>query len=54
VGDLYLASGKTRAKHWQQAAEAMQKLGLTQQRIDHVVQSDKPELLAVIVKELQS
>lgn len=54
VGDLYLASGKTRARLWKQAAEAMQKLGYTQQRIDHVVQSDKPELLAVVVKELQS
>ena len=54
VGDLYLASGKSRARLWKQAAEALQKLGYTQERIDHVVNSDKPELLAVVVKELQS
>jgi len=54
VGDLYLASGKSRARLWKQAAEAMQKLGYTEDRINHVVTSDKPELLAVVVKELQA
>jgi hypothetical protein len=54
VGDLYLAKGKARARLWKQAAETMQKLGCTQQRIDHVVSSDKPELLAVVVKELEA
>lgn len=54
VGDLYLASGKSRARLWKQAAEAMQKLGYAQERIDHVVASDKPELLATVVKELQN
>jgi Holliday junction resolvasome RuvABC DNA-binding subunit len=53
VGDLYLASGKSRAKLWKQAAEAMEKLGYKEDRITHVVSSDKPELLAVVVKELQ-
>lgn len=54
VGDLYLAEGKKRARLWQQAAEAMKKLGCTEQRIQHVVASDKPELLATIVKELEA
>lgn len=54
VGDLYLAQGKSRARLWQQAAEAMQKLGYTPERINHVVTSDKPELLATVVKELQA
>ena len=54
VGDLYLASGKSRARLWKQAAEAMQKLGYAQERIDHVVSSDKPEILAGVVKELQN
>ena len=54
VGDLYLASGKSRARLWKQAAEAMQKLGYAQERIDHILQSDKPELLAGVVKELQN
>lgn len=54
VGDLYLAKGKSRARLWKLAAEAMQKMGYSQQRIDHVVASDKPELLATVVKELES
>ena len=52
VGDLYLASGKTRARLWKQAAG--QKLGYAQARIDHIVASDKPEILAGVVKELES
>jgi hypothetical protein len=39
---------------WKLAAEAMQKMGYSQQRIDHVMTSDKPELLATVVKELES
>lgn len=54
VGDLYLASGMSRGRLWKQAAEAMQKLGYAQDRIDHVVNSDNPELLAVVVKELEA
>jgi hypothetical protein len=54
VGDLYLSKGKGRTRLWQQAAEAMQKLGYSQERIDHVISSDKPELLAVVVKELEA
>jgi len=54
VGDLYLAKGKSRARLWKLAAEAMQKLGYSPQRIEHVVSSDKPELLATVVKELES
>ena len=54
VGDLYLASGKSRARLWKQAADAMEKLGLAPDRIERIVSSDKPELLAGIVKELQN
>jgi hypothetical protein len=54
VGDLYLAEGKKRARLWQQAAEALQKLGYPAERIQHVVGSDRPELLATVVKELES
>lgn len=53
TGELYLNSGKKRQRAWQQAAAAMQQLGLPQSRIDHIVQQDKPELLAELVKELQ-
>jgi hypothetical protein len=53
VGELYLASGKKLEKAWQGAAAAMQKLGVPQSRIDHLVQQRKPELLAQVVKELE-
>jgi hypothetical protein len=53
VGDLYLAEGKKREKLWQAAAAAMQKLGVPQSRIDHLLKQGKPELLAQVVKELE-
>ena len=53
VTELYLAEGKKREKVWKSAAVAMQKLGVPQTRIDHIVAQGKPELLANLVKELQ-
>ena len=52
VADLYLAEGKKRAKLWEAAAGCMQKLGVPQPRIDHLVGQGKPELVANLVKEL--
>ena len=52
VADLYLAEGKKRAKLWESAAACMQKLGVPQQRVDHLVAQAKPELVANLVKEL--
>lgn len=53
VTELYLAEGKKRQRIWNTAATAMQKLGLTASRIEHILQQDDPALLAEIVKELQ-
>lgn len=53
VGDLYLAEGKKRGKSWQSAAAALQKLGVPQSRIEHLVATDDPKLLAKLVTELQ-
>ena len=53
VGELYLAEGKKRPAQWEAAAGAMQKLGVPQSRIDHLLQQDKPALLAEVVKELE-
>ena len=53
VGELYLAEGKKREKAWKSAAATMQKLGVPQARIDHLVAQNKPELVANLVKELQ-
>ncbi len=52
VTELYLADGKKRDRAWKAAATAMQKLGVPQSRIDHVVTKNDPALLAQVVKEL--
>jgi hypothetical protein len=52
VTELYLAEGKKRAKLWQNAVKAMQKLEIPQSRIDHLISRDDPALLAALVKEL--
>ncbi len=53
VGELYLAEGKKRERLWKAAATAMQKLGIPQVRIDHLVKQANPALIAEVVKELQ-
>jgi hypothetical protein len=52
VTELYLAEGKKRERMWKSVATSLEKLGVPQSRIDHVVNSAKPELLAALVKEL--
>jgi hypothetical protein len=52
VSELYLAEGKKRQRVWKSIAAAMQKLGLPQSRIDHLVKQDNPALVADVVKEL--
>ena len=53
VGELFLAEGKKRQRAWTAAAAAMQKLGVPQSRIDHILKKNDPALLAEVVKELQ-
>jgi hypothetical protein len=53
VSDLFLAEGKKRQKAWLAAAAAMQKLGVPQSRIDHLVKQNNPALVAELVKELE-
>jgi hypothetical protein len=54
VADLYLAQGKKRAKLWQTAQELMLRLKVPQSRVDHVVSSDDPTVLAEVVNDLQA
>jgi hypothetical protein len=54
VSDLYLAEGKKRERVWKQALSCMQKLGVAQTRIDHLVKQGDPKLLANLVSELQN
>ena len=51
---LYLADGKKRQRTWQSAVAAMQKLGVPQSRIDHLLAKNDPALVAQVVKELQA
>jgi hypothetical protein len=53
VTDLYLAEGAKRAAIWKRAATAMQKLKVPAKRIEHVVKSGDPAILAQVVKELE-
>lgn len=53
VSELYLASGKKRQRAWEHAVVAMQKLGVPQARIDHLLKQDNPALVAEVVKELE-
>lgn len=52
VTDLYLAEGKSRQKKWQQASALLTKLKVPAARIQHVVESDNPALLAKLLEEL--
>jgi hypothetical protein len=54
VGELYLATGKKLKRAWEGAAAAMQKLGVPQSRIDHLLQQRRPDLVAQVVKELEA
>jgi hypothetical protein len=52
VTNLYLAEGKGRARHWKTAVSQMEKLKVPQSRIDHLLKSDDPALLAKLLEEL--
>jgi hypothetical protein len=54
VTELYLSEGKKKQKVWASIATAMQKLGVPQSRIDHVVKQGNPLLVAEVVKELEA
>lgn len=54
AGELYLAQGKKKEKLWEQAADAMAKVGVPKSRIEHVLKQRNPALLAELVKELEA
>lgn len=54
VSDLYLAQGKARARLWERIRASLLKLHVPASRVDHLVSSDNPELLARLLKELSS
>lgn len=52
VTDLYLAEGKSRAAKWRQITSALEKLGFSAERIEHLHKQDNPALLAKVVEEV--
>jgi hypothetical protein len=52
VADLYLATGKKRAKLWETARDLMGRLNVPQSRIDHVVKTGDAAILAEVVKDI--
>ncbi|MCA9263456.1 MAG: hypothetical protein KDA60_06385 [Planctomycetales bacterium] len=54
VTELYLAEGKKREQHWKRIVGHLETLGLTPQRIDHLVQQDNPALIAKVIEELMA
>jgi hypothetical protein len=53
VSELYLAEGKARTRLWDRAARAMKNLSVPAERIEHIVRSDNPSLVANLVKEME-
>jgi hypothetical protein len=52
VTDLYLAEAEARTRLWKRVADAMEKLKVPLQRVEHLVQSDNPALVANELKRL--
>ena len=52
VTNLYLTQGKQRARYWQHARTIMQRLGVPEGRIEYVVGTDDPTILAEVVKDI--
>ena len=54
VTNLFLAEGKKRQKLWQSVEELMVRLNVPASRVEHIVKSDNPALVAEVVKDLQA
>jgi hypothetical protein len=52
VTELYLAEGKAKDKHWKNLAGHLEKLGVAQVTIDHLLAQQNPELVAKLVQDL--
>ncbi|KAA0137707.1 hypothetical protein FYZ48_13580 [Gimesia chilikensis] len=52
--NLFLTEGKKKQKLWEKAQEIMERLNVPPTRIDHVLKSADPAILAEVVKDLES
>jgi hypothetical protein len=54
VTELYLAEGKSADRHWKNLSTHLEKLGVAQNTIDHLLSQKNPELVAKLVQSLAS
>lgn len=52
VTELYLTEGKVREKHWKSLVGHLEALGVAPETIDHLIEQQKPELVANLVSKL--
>ncbi len=52
VTDLYLAEGKARVRLWKRVGETLAKLKVPAARVQRIVGSDNPAMVADVLKEL--
>lgn len=51
VTELYLSEGKKRATIWKRLASHLEKMGVPEDQIQHLVESDDPEKVANLLKK---
>lgn len=54
VTDLYLAEGKKVARLWESVPPILERLGVPATRIEHVLTTKDPAILAEVVKDVQA
>lgn len=52
VTDIYLAEGKKRAQQWKRLASHLEKLGVKQDTIDHLIAKDDPSTVVEIAEKI--
>jgi hypothetical protein len=51
VTELYLSEGKKRATVWKRLTSHLEKIGLPEDQIRHLIESDDPEKVANVLKK---
>ena len=52
--ELFLAEGKKTERLWKQVGETLRQLGMSEPRIEHLLNKRDPALLPGVLKELES
>ncbi len=53
VTELYLSEGKGRERHWKNLRVHLEKLGVAETTINHLVEKDNPELVANLIAKIE-